>query len=303
MNWAWLKTEYPFEKTTKEKSHTIVYILIFTSLLLLLLQPFGFTPTNRLSYFLGFLIVAFLSLSINYFGFPYFFPAFFEESRWSISKGILFLFYNFLLIGLWHYIFNGLFNTKNIFFNQSWVEFIEVLLKTLGIGFVAAVFLILNRYNFLARKHLQISQELNQQLQVQLGLSGTPNEGIIIELLLENNRITFHRNDLKYVSAEGNYIALHFRNREKKSPRLFRATMKQINDALLGFPEFFRCHRSFIINLNAIESSKGNSQGLFIKIYGETENIPVARPKIKPFRDKLQQPPFQKSLLGIYPSG
>lgn len=289
MNWKWLKIEYPFEQTLQEKRNVILSVSIFASLIVVILQPFGFSITDQFLTFFCFLSMAILTLSINYFSFPYFFPAVFKETRWTISKAFLFLMYNFIIIGFYNHILNVLVFKKNIFFFHSGTDLGIILFRTIAVGSVAAFFLILIKYNFLARKHLQISQDLNGKFKAQLGIKLASKNNSDIEIYLENSMISFRRDNLKYISAEGNYITLHFKNNEKKMPTLFRTTLKQVESSLQDFPTFFKCHRSFIINLNAVESSIGNSQGLSVKLIDEDFKIPVARPKIKLLKLHLNQ--------------
>ncbi len=285
MNWKQLNTEYPFEQTSKEKLNVILFVSVSASLIVLLLQPFGFSITEQTLSFFSFLFVAVLTLSVNYFAFPFVFPSIFEEHRWSISKAFLFLLYNFIIIGFWIHIVNAIIVKKSMFFIHSKDDLLAMLFRTIAVGVITTFFLILIKYNILARQHLQISQSINDELKTQLAYSNEDK----IELYLENNTVSFSRDDLKYISAEGNYIKLHFRGIENKVPKLYRARLKQIEASLDQFPEFFRCHRSFIINLNTVESSTGNSQGLFIKMLGGDKKIPVARPKIKLLKHHLNE--------------
>lgn len=289
MDWNWLRAEYPFEQTIREKRNVILYISIFGSIIVFLLQPYGFSIIDQVIAFFCFLIMAIITLSINYFSFPYFFPKIFEETKWSISKAFLFFLYNFIIIGFYNHILNAIVIKKNVFFIHSETDLFAILFRSIAVGIVASFFLILIRYNFLARKHLQISQDLNGEFKSQLEFKMDTETNVNIELYLENSKVSFNRNDLKYISAEGNYITLHFRNDENKTPKLFRATLKQTEVLLQDFHEFFRCHRSYIINLNAVESSLGNSQGLSVKMFNEEIQIPVARPKIKSLKYHLVQ--------------
>lgn len=297
MNLTWLQASYPFEKTNGEKRDTILTLSILGSLVLILLQPFGYLAADQILHFIAVFIIGVLAATVNYFGLPYFFPDIFDEKRWSVLKAFIFLSYNFLIIGLWNHIYTVLFIKQNIFLISSAPELTESLLKTMIIGLTAAAFLILFRYNLFAKRHLQISQELNLSRSVNSKPEHILNEEAIIELLLEGSVINVKRSELTYISAEGNYIALHFRNRGKNVSPLYRATMKQVEEQVHDFPEFFRCHRSFIINLNMIESSLGNSQGLFIKVDDANEEIPVARPNIKRLRQLLVQSPRTKKQL------
>jgi len=145
MNLKWLETEYPFEQTAIEKRNLIVTISVFGSLLVLFLQPFGFIITEKLYIFFGFLIISIVTLSINYFGFPYYFPGFFEESRWSITKAFTFLLYNFIIISFWNNIYNVIFIKQNSHFFLSTDDLVIIIFRTITVGIVASFFLILGK--------------------------------------------------------------------------------------------------------------------------------------------------------------
>ncbi len=285
MNFSWLSYHYPFEETLAEKRDTILSLSASASIVLVLLQPFGFSPVAKGFYLLALLVTGTITLFINYVGFPHLFPALFNESRWTIAKALIFLTYNFLIIGLWSHICQVIFVEENIFLISSGEQLYSSLSKTVAVMFVASAFYILIRYNILTRKHLQIAQELNQVQQTSAERPTNSPESELMKLNLENKEVELAPNDLLYIRAEGNYIALQMKS-QSNAP-LFRTTMTQIEEALTSFPEFFRCHRSFIVNLNAIASLKGNSQGLFISVNDSTERIPVARPKIKHLRKAI----------------
>ena len=286
MNWNWLQTAYPFENTFLEKRNTILTISLFASLVVILLQPYGFTPMDRIYHFMAFMAISIITFTINYFGLPYFFPSFFEESRWSITKAFLFLTYNFLLIGLWNHIINALIVNNDIEALVSGNELINWLLKNLAIGIVSAGFLILFRYNVLARKYLQISQELNEQFQKQLKFQ-EPNNNDPVVLTLEKKEFVFNKNEILFISAEGNYVAIHCTKGQTVSKKLFRNTISQMESMLQDHSQFFRCHRSYLVNLNTIKATQGNSQGLFIRMDNGTVKIPVARSKVKLLKASL----------------
>ncbi len=288
MDLAWLKAPYPFEHSYREKWNTIIITSIFLSIITILLQPFGFAAISRLQVSGSYMLIAFFSLSFNYFSIPYFFPEFFKEEKWSVKKAFFFLAYNFILIGFWNHIFNGLVIRNDPVFTASGYELMITVFRVLLIGSIASIFLILTRYNFLSRKHLQISQELNQQMQKQLSHQSFSDEKIV-HFNLENKPISVVCDNLVYISSEGNYVAFHLSQSKKGVPSLFRGRIKEIEEVLSEYPIFFRCHRSYIINLNYVESTAGNSQGLAVKLNSRTEKIPVARPKIKELKYLLNQ--------------
>lgn len=285
MNFSWLRLQYPLEDTFEEKRNTVFALSASAGLILIVLQPFGFSLAEQSLHFAILSLIGIISMGINFLYLPEFFPALFKENKWSVAKAILFLTYNFLIIGLWNHLYQVLFIEQNIFLISSGVQLLSSLIKTVAIGLVASGFLVLIRYNIRTRQHLQIAQELNES-SINGSTSGIEGPHSV-RLLLENKELILDRNDLLSIHAEGNYIALNIREADKS--HLFRATMKQVEEMLVEFPEFFRCHRSHMVNLNAISFLKGNSQGLFAEVGDSSEKIPVARSKIKRLRDAYQQ--------------
>jgi DNA-binding LytR/AlgR family response regulator len=55
---------------------------------------------------------------------------------------------------------------------------------------------------------------------------------------------------------------------------------KQIADSTLNV---MKTHRSYVVNLDAIEDVKGNAQGFLLKLYGAEELVPVSRNNINDF--------------------
>ena len=281
---------YPFEHSTKEKIQSVGFTSLFLSLLLILLQPYGFVATSRLHALLGYLCIGLVTFNINFFGLPYFFPRYFEDRYWSISRGLLFFLYNFFQMGIWVHIFNAWVIKNDPTAMSSGMELGITIVKILILGGVSSFFLILIRYNWITRQNLQASQDLNQQLKAQILLEKQAvNPEELIPLFLENKPMEVPRSKLLYVRSEGNYLAFHFESGFSKSPLLVRGRIKQLEETLSSYPEFFRCHRSFIVNLNHISSTRGNSQGLNIQLHYSTDRLPVARSKIKALRLKMEK--------------
>ena len=80
-----------------------------------------------------------------------------------------------------------------------------------------------------------------------------------------------------------------FKEEQKTTQQLFRGRIKNMEEALMHYPEFFRCHRSFIVNLKFVESTRGNSQGLSIRLFAENNRLPVARSNIKQLKLRLEK--------------
>ncbi len=287
IKWTWLYESYPFEQSANEKWKTILIISFLLSLIFVFLQPFGFYPLAK-GYLLmgGYLLITLACLSVNYFSLPFFLSVTQSENNYSVRHLILFSAYNFILIGCWNHVFNSLYIRRDPLFLIGGYEILITVVRTLIVGLLASGIYALIRYNLITRQHLQLSQELNQKLQRQL--HDRQFEGKeVIEMTLEDKTVLFPRDQLIYISSEGNYLAFYFK--ESKRPVLHRGRLKEMEKILENYPEFFRCHRSLIINLNYIESSKGNSQGLSLQLRHIDEYLPVSRPNIKALRRILDK--------------
>ena len=281
---------YPFEQSLAEKIQTVIFISLFLSLLLFLLQPFGFVPLSRLQFLSGYILITLITFLINYIGIPFYFPHYFEEQSWSIAKAFLFFLYNFFQMGLWIHIFNTLIMYNSPSEMASGTELLITITKALILGGVTSSFLILIRYNWISRQNLQASQDLNQELKDQLQLyKPIQDQAEMIYLLLEGKSVDLPRSQLAYVRSEGNYLSFHFDPDYSKSPLLIRGRIKELEEALSNYPEFFRCHRSFMVSLLHISSTRGNSQGLSIQLRNLPEQLPVARPKIKVLQGHIER--------------
>lgn len=284
---AWINTPYPFEQTAGDKWKTILSVSLFLCLFLILVQPFGFSPLERLKLLVGYSVIGSLTLIINYFGIPRLFPTYFDDDDWSVLKAFLFFGYTFLIIGLWNHIYLTLVIRHDLRLLVSGVEIANTLSKMLLIGFIASGFLILFRYNILARKHLEHSQDLNDDLQKRLQTQTPSTNKETILLPLNEKTKSVSRQDLMLISSEGNYLGIYLKSKTDRPPVLYRGRIREAEESTNHYPEFFRCHRSYIVNLRYVKSAHGNTQGLFITLENGDHKIPVARPKIKEFKTRM----------------
>jgi DNA-binding LytR/AlgR family response regulator len=94
---------------------------------------------------------------------------------------------------------------------------------------------------------------------------------------------------LLYLSSADNYVTVHTRAGEKLSSQLLRSSLKKMEEQLAGQPAFFRCHRMYIVNLQAVQSVSGNAQGLKLHLAGLEEAIPVSRSLTEAVKERLHQ--------------
>jgi len=97
-------------------------------------------------------------------------------------------------------------------------------------------------------------------------LRGTTNESVKLQI-----------SDLLFIEAVGNYVKVsHLRDNQVHTDML-RATMKQMEETLQGYPMIVRCHRAFLVNLGQVEQIVSHSGSTQLLIKHCHESLPVSR--------------------------
>ncbi len=90
-----------------------------------------------------------------------------------------------------------------------------------------------------------------------------------------NNTIVIRSEDLYYIKSSGNYIEIVEKNNLKG--HILRSSLKEIEQK---YSQLYRCHKSYLVNLDNIKSISGNSKGYELTFYDNNiGKIPVARDK------------------------
>ena len=96
-------------------------------------------------------------------------------------------------------------------------------------------------------------------------------------------------NDLIFVKAEGNYIELTSLKDGQFNTELKRISLTQFELQLADYPNFFRCHRAYLVNMLYIEKVSGNSQGYALSFDGTESAVPVSRAQLESFNSRYAQ--------------
>jgi len=92
-----------------------------------------------------------------------------------------------------------------------------------------------------------------------------------------NDTVTLQVNNLLYIEAVGNYVKVHHLCDSQVKADMLRATSKQMEDELRGYPLVVRCHRAFLVNLGQVEQIVSKSGSMQLIINRCHESIPVSR--------------------------
>lgn len=162
--------------------------------------------------------------------------------------------------------------------NWSFHYFFEEIKNTFFVGILLLIIILpLNMYSLIS-KHLNILKRIsiNQQYR------NENNTTVQIITSIKEENFELNIQSFLYAKVDSNYLEIFYNHSNNKD--LKRLTLKEFADQLNSYPFIFRVHRSYIVNLNAIESILGNAQGyvLHLKDYSQ-KTIPVSRSKIEEF--------------------
>lgn len=128
------------------------------------------------------------------------------------------------------------------------------------------------------------SQKLGEKLQQMFGELNPPKQHFSkIQLPVSGKIIFVEANDVLYCKAEGNYTTVFLKNDTKY------LISKKIKDVITNFPEddFYRVHKSYYVNLNAVKEIVKN-EGLYL-ILDNGKDIPVSRTKKEELLSRLSR--------------
>ena len=292
------KQSFPYTSSWKNQLKTSLGFGLFILVFLLVFKPFGLTDFRIGS-------IAFISIVYGLITFgciflalatlPVFFPSFFKEDRWTTGKQIVHTTAVIVLVGLVNYLISPLLVDTNYSLRDLlWFQGI-----TLAVALLPVTIYTLLKQNSLLRKFEQQAALLEKKLQEKLDPdkkrepAASPrekkNELQVIELTgdYQGEKIVLPPQDLYFIAAANNYIKVFFVKNGKVSYSIIRLTMKKAEEALEAWPDFFRCHRAYIINLDRVQHVEGNAQGYKLRLAGIEESIPVSRNLNNEFSDKL----------------
>jgi hypothetical protein len=287
----WLNAPFPFYLNDDRKNFLLVTVLsAFVTLFLYLFKTESeFSFANGLEWLHG--LITFGALLVNLLVLPRIFPALMDPTAWTIKKYIVFNVWHLVLIWAIATVFEKMFFCP---FDMGWITvmrhtIVQVAIK--GIIPIALCTLFLKAQ--LLQQSLREAIKTNQELQKIQVLKREAKEAIKtasqITLYSDTSEsLSFNLPDLLFIEADDNYSTVMWKEAGAIQKKLLRVNLKNL-ESQLDNSFTLRCHRSYIVNVNAISAISGNTNGYKLKINGSDFSIPVSRPKGKEIMEKISQ--------------
>jgi hypothetical protein len=244
---------------------------LFVALFLIIFQPFGSAEWNdpRKIYLLaGYGVVTFVFLFTGGLLFPYLFKNFFDEKNWTVGREILWNVVIILFIGFG----NLLYKTWTL--GDGYGSIMGWLGITAAIGIIPSTVITLLSYIRLLRRHTTTELHIGRHHEE----SGTTELPQTIIFIAENEKDTLvvSVNDLLFIESADNYSEIVFVQHGKSAKVLLRGSLSSFEEQA-HHPDVVRCHRSYVVNLQQVESISGNAQGYKLQLKNYATPVPVAR--------------------------
>jgi len=279
----YLRQSFPLENPVKMIVPSAFVVGLFVSLFLLIFQPFGtsgYVKTGRTWIIWGYGFVTFLVLLFDILFLPRIFSGIFNESKWNLIREICFQCWHIFSIG-----------TANILYAYFVVKtelnipkVLTFFFETLSVGFFPISIGVLSYHYYLMNKYVASAKKLNEYIGSGDNLreeTAVRSDNIIITSENRKDKIEFNRQNLLFIRSVDNYIEVFKTNGNTIKKILLRATLKRIEEDLKLYPDLFRCHRTYIVNLNNLSKVTGNSQGYKLFFNLIDFSIPVSRERSK----------------------
>jgi hypothetical protein len=272
-----LNKPYPFNDDLKHNSKIVFFISVGVVAFLLLFQPLGInamTMQNKSYLIMGLGFITFLALSFHLLILPSLFPAMFVSERWNIKKEIFWNLWILFTISTGYFFYCKFMGLMNISFNM--------VIKLILAAILPITVLIITNHNRMLKAHLKLANELTRKLRDNKLIQ---DKIIRFDSDYQKDSLAIKVSLLLLIRSANNYIEVFWKDGEEIRKQMVRCSITRAEEMLKEDKFIFKCHRSYIVNINYIEKIEGNLQGY--KLY--MEKLPTPVPVSKNYANKLNE--------------
>ena len=133
---------------------------------------------------------------------------------------------------------------------------------------------------------LRLSEMYSKQSESVSPASTTEKKKYTIKISTDNleNEIHLSSASFKFAKASGNYVEFFYFKENKVVKDLQRITLSKFEEQISKSElNVMKTHRSYVVNLDAVEDVQGNAQGYVLSLTNTDERVPVARNHVNDF--------------------
>lgn len=272
---TFLQQPFPYSENFSKRFLTVTGISLFVFFFLAFFKPFGMSNIGDQQIFVaaGYGGVTFIIASITNIVIPKLFPRIFNEAKWTLLHEIIYIQFMIFLVATG----NLLLTVWLGYERMSWKGLLNFELITLAVASFPVCVLIITKQNILLRRNLSAAKNMTENLYHKERLQSKEGELVTIFAENEKDNLTVEARSICYVTAADNYVDVFYSNGEGIEKKIIRTTLRNVQGNLKLFSQFYRCHRTYIVNLEKVVKVAGNAQGYRLILENIAEQVPVAR--------------------------
>jgi hypothetical protein len=293
MTWT-KKLDSPFPFYLNDDRKNVLFILgkaVFVFFFLILFKTSNPNHLELTTFQKGiFATATFLCLLLTIVILPRLFPQLFDTDQWTVRKYILHTILNVVVIGIVCTAIDELYVCPQ---RSLWANTVGAVQQVVIIGSIPVSLMTLILRNNMLQQNLRAAIQANQELERIREIKDVKTEPRkhVHSLTLKSETtetLSLQLADLLFIEADDNYSTVYWKNGEGVQKKLLRANLKNL-ETQINNVYAIRCHRSFIVNIAAIDRVSGNSNGYKLQIRDTEFSIPVSRQKGRDIMQKIQQ--------------
>lgn len=277
--------DYPARYRSENLVRTCAIIFGILLLFLLVFEPFGvYTPEHKMNYFF---ICCLHALSPALIVYTYFQTINHYRAKhpkgWTLLTEYRQILTMLLIIGVASFLMRDVIyrNAENWSLHYFWVEIRNCLVS--GIFF----------YFILRFAGFYFSSKKGAPFVLQFTPLKSATEAfpplVFIQTQVKQDDFSLDIDQLLFARAEGNYIQLTTIGNDKVNTEMKRISLTRFEAQLAAYPQFFRCHRTCLVNILHIEKVSGNSQGYLLAFAKTESTLPVSRAQLQNFNSRCEE--------------
>jgi len=206
-----------------------------------------------------------------------------DLKQWTLPKELLAIYFVLQVMGI--VLFLAAFILEETSPGGRWnlQTFVDSCKYAFLIGIIPFLFFTVSNYRYLLSAGGPSFIDLNQDHE------GATEPVIHISSSLKKESLNFRASELLFVSSDGNYVDFHLYRDARIQKVPIRNSISNIEQQFSSMPNYFRCHRAYIVNLDQVSGRTGNALGYQLTLRQCPEKIPVSRQKVKTF-DQFYHP-------------
>jgi DNA-binding LytR/AlgR family response regulator len=220
-------------------------------------------------------------------------PNIFTEEGWTVWREIVFHVFFIMGIGT----FNMIYASNAFNYGLSWHIFWQWQWITLSIGIFPMVLSVMYKQIKWMKQYSLEAANLSAQVATKENLPFNTYEDPLKTLIASqkltligenlNETLSILPEQLVYISAADNYVQIFYLENKQVKSKMLRATLRKIEDALVDYAQFYRCHRTFLVNLQKVQRISGNAQGYKLHLQDVEVTLPVSRSLNEEIQQKI----------------